>query len=527
MIHGILEMTDKTVREVMVPRVDVVGRRRPPTRSPTSSRLIIEYGYSRIPIYEDNIDNIVGVVYAKDLLRHGVRGDDQRPLKAVAREPYFTPEAKHVGELLREMKERKVHMAVVVDEHGGTAGIVTFEDLIEEIVGPIRDEYDMREVEELQIVSDHEVVVSARFPVDDLKEALDLEVADVEADTVGGLVYERARRDPQGRRHHPARRRHAHRRSRSAGRASRRCASRARCRSCATAARAHSSTTASRSLATARRSRLRTLAVSSAHDGRMPTYSDEGIVLRRIDYGETDRILTVLTLEHGKIGVIARGVRKSQSRLASRTDLFTRSRMQLARGRGELDVLTQAETVAATPLRQRRPPRRMRLAVRRADRPRAREPPRRPRDLRAGRERADGVRRPGPRSPRRHRVVRAPDGGPARLRAAAASTAPAASAGSPRRRRGSALPAAACSARAAPRRPRGGGVLGARHQGAARGGGRGRGSLWLRLRLDAATLQTLERIVESELAHHLDRRLRSIDVLRAIEGRGAVRLPVD
>ena len=83
----------------------------------------------------------------------------------------------------------------------------------------------------------------------------------------------------------------------------------------------------------------------------MPTYSDEGIVLRRIDYGETDRILTVLTLEHGKIGVIARGVRKSQSRLASRTDLFTRSRMQLARGRGELDVLTQAETVAATPLR--------------------------------------------------------------------------------------------------------------------------------------------------------------------------------
>jgi CBS domain containing-hemolysin-like protein len=92
--------------------------------------------------------------------------------------------------LLREMKERKVHIAVVVDEHGGTAGIVTFEDLIEEIVGPIRDEYDMREVEELQIVSDHEVVVSARFPVDDLKEALDITVPDVEADTVGGLVYE-------------------------------------------------------------------------------------------------------------------------------------------------------------------------------------------------------------------------------------------------------------------------------------------------------------------------------------------------
>jgi CBS domain containing-hemolysin-like protein len=189
MIHGILEMTDKTVREVMVPRVDVVAAESTDSIADVI-KVIIEYGYSRIPIYEDNIDNIVGVVYAKDLLRHGVVGDDQRPLTEVAREPYYTPEAKHVGELLRDMKERKIHIAVVVDEHGGTAGIVTFEDLIEEIVGPIRDEYDMREVEELQIVSDHEVVVSARFPVDDLKEALDLQVPEVEADTVGGLVYE-------------------------------------------------------------------------------------------------------------------------------------------------------------------------------------------------------------------------------------------------------------------------------------------------------------------------------------------------
>ena len=189
MIHGILEMTDKSVREVMVPRVDIVAVEATNSIADVI-RVIIEYGFSRIPIYEDNVDNIVGIVYAKDLLRHGVVGDDQRPLKEVAREPYFTPEAKHVGELLREMKERKVHIAVVVDEHGGTAGIVTFEDLIEEIVGPIRDEYDISEVEELQIVSDHEVVVSARFPVDDLKEALNLEVPDVEADTVGGLVYE-------------------------------------------------------------------------------------------------------------------------------------------------------------------------------------------------------------------------------------------------------------------------------------------------------------------------------------------------
>jgi putative hemolysin len=189
MIHGILEMTDKSVREVMVPRVDIVAVEATDSIADVI-KVVIEYGFSRIPIYEDNVDNIVGVVYAKDLLRHGVVGDDQRPLKAVAREPYYTPEAKRVGELLREMKERKVHIAVVVEEHGGTAGIVTFEDLIEEIVGPIRDEYDMREVEELQIVSDQEVVVSARFAVDDLKEELDLQVPPVDADTVGGLVYE-------------------------------------------------------------------------------------------------------------------------------------------------------------------------------------------------------------------------------------------------------------------------------------------------------------------------------------------------
>jgi CBS domain containing-hemolysin-like protein len=96
-----------------------------------------------------------------------------------------------VGELLREMQERKVHIAVVVDEHGGTAGIVTFEDLIEEIVGPIRDEYDLAEREDVQFVNDREVVISARFPVNDVAELLHLDVGETEADSIGGLVYER------------------------------------------------------------------------------------------------------------------------------------------------------------------------------------------------------------------------------------------------------------------------------------------------------------------------------------------------
>ena len=190
MIDGILEMTDKPVHEVMVPRVDVVGVEVTQTVSDLIS-LIIEHGHSRIPVYETTIDNVVGVIYAKDLIRHGVRSGDPRPLAALARQPHFTPESKHVGELLKEMQDLKVHIAVVVDEHGGTAGIVTFEDLIEEIVGPIRDEYDIAEKEDVQFLSDREVVMSARFPVDDVAELLHLDLGASEADSIGGLVYER------------------------------------------------------------------------------------------------------------------------------------------------------------------------------------------------------------------------------------------------------------------------------------------------------------------------------------------------
>jgi CBS domain containing-hemolysin-like protein len=189
MIQGILEMTDKAVHEVMVPRVDVVGA--PATGSVSDiTKLILDSGHSRIPIYEENIDNIVGVVYAKDLLRDGVRADRSRPVRELAREPFFTPENKHVGELLSEMK-RSVHIAVVLDEHGGTAGIVTFEDLMEEIVGPIRDEYDVSEPEDVQFLSEQEVLLNGRFPIDDVKELLDIDVGEVEADSIAGLVYDR------------------------------------------------------------------------------------------------------------------------------------------------------------------------------------------------------------------------------------------------------------------------------------------------------------------------------------------------
>jgi putative hemolysin len=189
MISGVLELTDKVAREVMVPRVDVVAV---DVRSTVEdvTRLINQTGHSRIPLYEDSIDNVVGLIYAKDLLRVCAT-DNQPSLRELAREPYFTPELKRAGELLIEMRKKKVHMAIVVDEYGGTAGIVTIEDLIEEIVGDIRDEYDATEPEEIQFISDREVLLNARVSLDDIKALLHLPIEDVEADTIGGLVYER------------------------------------------------------------------------------------------------------------------------------------------------------------------------------------------------------------------------------------------------------------------------------------------------------------------------------------------------
>jgi len=188
MMLGVLEMTDKPVREVMVPRVDVVGAEADLTVAEAIT-LVIKHGHSRIPVYEETIDNVIGVVYAKDLLRDHETGS--REIKDLVREAYFTPEAKRVGELLHDMQVRKVHIAIVVDEYGGTAGIVTMEDLFEEIVGPIRDEYDIAEQEEIDFLSDNEVLLSARVSVDDVREMLHLDIEDTEADSIGGYVYER------------------------------------------------------------------------------------------------------------------------------------------------------------------------------------------------------------------------------------------------------------------------------------------------------------------------------------------------
>lgn len=194
MIRGIFKLVETTAREIMVPRIDIAGVEAHSAMTDVQ-RLVVERGYSRIPLYEESIDNIVGVIYAKDVLRHLHEGTQPASLKDLARPPYFIPETKKVDELLAALRQSKIHIAIVVDEYGGTAGIVTTEDIIEEIVGEIVDEYDVEEAA-IQKVSEEEAILDARVSIDALNELFDVELSDEEYDTVGGIVYSELGRVP-------------------------------------------------------------------------------------------------------------------------------------------------------------------------------------------------------------------------------------------------------------------------------------------------------------------------------------------
>ena len=187
LIHSIFEFGDTLVREVMVPRPDMVCV---PVDSGLRNVLdvILRHGYSRIPVYRGELDEIVGVVYAKDVLRHLHAGKENVPLDSIMREAYFVPETKKLSELLREMQQRRVHIALVTDEYGSVAGLVTIEDLLEEIVGEIADEYD-REEPQLEPVDDHTYRVNGRLSIDDVNDLLDVNLPHDEWDTVAGLMY--------------------------------------------------------------------------------------------------------------------------------------------------------------------------------------------------------------------------------------------------------------------------------------------------------------------------------------------------
>jgi putative hemolysin len=186
LIHSILEFGDTVVREVMVPRPDMVaveGR----DHIGDVIEVAIASGKSRIPVYELNIDDIVGIVFTKDLLKAEREGQADHEVRTLAREVHFVPETKRVAELLPEMQRGKYHMAIVVDEYGGTAGLVTLEDLIEELVGEIVDEYDVEE-ESVETLPNGDVRVNARLAVDELNELLDARLPEGDWDTVGGLL---------------------------------------------------------------------------------------------------------------------------------------------------------------------------------------------------------------------------------------------------------------------------------------------------------------------------------------------------
>jgi magnesium and cobalt exporter, CNNM family len=193
MINAVIELGDRRVHEVMIPRIDIAAMPVTATFDEAISTFV-EEGHSRVPVYEDSVDEVVGILYAKDLLPFLRSASGPRPeIRTLLRTPVYIPESMTVDDLLHEFQRRKVHIAIVLDEYGGTAGLVTIEDLLEEIVGEIQDEYDTEEPMVVRL-SDDEARVDGRASVDDLTELFDVQIAledDDEYDTVGGLIYHR------------------------------------------------------------------------------------------------------------------------------------------------------------------------------------------------------------------------------------------------------------------------------------------------------------------------------------------------
>jgi len=188
MIESVMEFGDTRAAEIMTPRTELLAIPADMAWQAAAEQIVVA-GHTRVPVYERDMDNIIGVLYAKDLLQLATR-DKDLPLREIMRKPFFVPETKPLDDLLRDFKRLKVHIAIILDEYGGTAGICTIEDLLEQIVGEISDEYDHDEPEEMKRLSDTVVEIDSRMYVDDLNDALGLDLPeDEDYDTVAGFVF--------------------------------------------------------------------------------------------------------------------------------------------------------------------------------------------------------------------------------------------------------------------------------------------------------------------------------------------------
>ena len=191
MIRGVVRLDKTAAREIMVPRVDMVAAKVGTPISELAERMA-KSGHSRVPVYSGDLDHIEGIAYARDVLDHMVQGEDTSNIlvQTVVRDPLFIPESKTLEELLNEFQQRRMHMAIVIDEYGGVAGLVTIEDLLEEIVGEIQDEFDTGEPE-IETVSETEFIMDAKVSIDQLNQLLSVTLEGDGFDTLGGFVYDR------------------------------------------------------------------------------------------------------------------------------------------------------------------------------------------------------------------------------------------------------------------------------------------------------------------------------------------------
>jgi CBS domain containing-hemolysin-like protein len=196
MIHSVFRLGDTLAREIMVPRIDVFALD-VATPLEVAVDMTLKSGFSRVPVFEENIDSVLGLLYVKDFLKVWREGSEAHSLQSLLRPAKFVPEVKKIDELLAEMQSTRTHIAIVVDEYGGVAGLVTLEDIVEEIFGEIQDEYDQGEALAYRQVENGEFIFDGRIDLDDFNEILESDLPTDEADTLGGFIYSHVGRIPK------------------------------------------------------------------------------------------------------------------------------------------------------------------------------------------------------------------------------------------------------------------------------------------------------------------------------------------